>query len=361
MKKLLYIFGITVLLLSCNSENIYQVAGRLSNLENTTLYIVYGSSDGNSIDTVLCNEQGDFSITRQKDDSIREITVYYNNRTQWFLIYPEAGKPVQVKGDAGYPLLLQIKGGRTNNKISEFKKKVSPLLKELTDISLNAENKYPQSSDNIRHIANINSELRIKIEEYVNKNPNEEASAVLISEYFSDPDEIYQAEEFLNLLTPKLNDYYIVKNLKSQISKAKLTMVGAKAPAFKVTDIYGRTYTDYSFSNKDYILAFTALWCDMCNAEIIKLSEIATKYPRDTLDILLISLDDDFNEIRNRISKDSIKWNLVTDSAGQSIKLFESYNIHALPNNILIDRNGIIKLKTANGMELQQAVDEIFK
>ena len=360
MKTLFYILSISLLLLSCNNDNIYQIEGRLSNLDNTTLYVVFESSDGNSVDTVLCDEQGNFSIARQKDDIIQEITVYYNNRKQWFMIYPEAGKAVQVKGDANYPLLLQIKGGRTNNKISEFKKKASPLLKELTDISLNADGRYPPNSDNIRQAANTIHELRIGVKDFINKNPKEEASAILINEYFSNPDEIIQAEEFLNLLTPELNDYFIVKNLRTQISKAKLTMIGAKAPGFNVTNIYGQTFTADSFSNKNYIISFTALWCELCNTEINKLNEIATKYPKDTLEILLISLDDDFNEIRNRISKDSIKWNLVTDSAGQSIKLFEAYNINALPKNILVDKNGIIKLKTANGIELKQTVDEII-
>ena len=361
MNKLIYIFSVIILLISCNGNNIYLIEGRLSNLENSTLYIVYESSEGNMIDSVSCNEQGHFTISHELYDNLQVITIYYNNRKQWFSVYPEAGKPVQIKGDALYPLMLQIKGGNTNNKLSELKKKVSPLLKELSDLSNNSNKASISNLENSQQLVNINHELRRIVQDFIIKNPKEKASAILISEYFSDPDDLFQTEELLNMLIPELNDYYIVRNLRAQIAKAKTTIVGAKVPEFKVTNIYGQTFTPDSFINKHYILAFTALWCDMCQTEVMMLDNIAIKYSKDSLDILLISLDDEFDEVRNVISKDSIKWNLITDSAGQAIKLFETFNVNSLPKCFLLDKDGKIMLTTTNGAELQQIVDEAMK
>ena len=334
----------------------YQIEGRLSNLSNTPLYIVFETSEGNMIDTVLCNEKGQFSIFREQHDNLQAVTIYYDNREKWFDIYPEPGKPVQVKGDAQYPGLLQIKGGRTNNKLSDFKKKAAPLLKELENISDINPVSSPQS-------ANIILELRRIAQGFISANPKEEASAILIYKYFADSDEIeQQTEELLNLLSPELNDYYIVKHLRTQISKAKATMEGAKAPDFNVTNIYGHTFTPDSFANKYYILAFTALWCEMCQTEVMMLDNIASKYPKDSLGIMLVSLDDSFNkETRENIHNDTIEWNLVIDSAGQAINLFETYNVSSLPKSFLMDKDGKIILRTTNGIELQQTVDEIFK
>ena len=42
--------------------------------------------------------------------------------------------------------------------------------------------------------------------------------------------------------------------------------------------------------------------------------------------MLLISLDDDPQEVRKLLAKDSINWNLVTDSAGQATMLVDLYN-----------------------------------
>ena len=47
--------------------------------------------------------------------------------------------------------------------------------------------------------------------------------------------------------------------------------------------------------------------------------------------MLLISLDDNQGEVRKVLAKDSIDWNLVTDSAGQAAMLVDLYNVSALP------------------------------
>jgi peroxiredoxin len=330
-------------------------------LDDAVLYVVFESSESNTIDTVLCNGRGQFSISHEQDDNLQVVTFYYNDRKQWFSVYPEAGKPVQIKGDANYPLLLQIKGGRANNKLSEFKKKAAIPLKERTDISNSREENPLENGEGASQLANANRKIRRIAQDFITKNSKEEASAILISEHFIDSENMEQTEELLRLLSPELDEFYIVGNLKSEIEKAKTTIVGAKAPDFRVTNIYGQTLTADSFLNKYYILAFTALWCDMCQTEIMMLDDIAAKYSKDSLDILLISLDDEIDEVRDMVRQDTIRWNLVTDSAGQAINLFEKYNVNSLPKCFLMDKDGIIKLRTTNGEELKQIVDEIMQ
>lgn len=361
MKRLIYYILSIFLFFACDNRNRYQMDGKLSNLDNPTLYIVYESSEGNAIDTVSCDEEGKFFIVHEKDDEYQAITIYFDGRRQWFTMYPEAGKPMQIRGDAHYPQLIQIKGGRINNKLSEFKKKATPLYKKWTDVSNQVKESITTTGEDAIQMANAGHELRRAVQDFIAANPKEEASAILISEYFADPEEMEQTEDALNLLSPELDDFYIVKNLKAQVEKAKTTMEGAAAPDFKVTNIYGQTFTPDSFNNKYYILAFTALWCDMCQTEAMMLDDLVNKYPKDSLDILLVSLDDEFDEVRDMISQDTISWNLVTDSAGQAIQLFETYNVNSLPKCFLMDKDGKIKLKTTNGEELKQVVDEIMK
>ena len=78
------------------------------------------------------------------------------------------------------------------------------------------------------------------------------------------------------------------------------------------------------------------------------------------MDILLICLDDEPDELRKWMLQDSIQWNLVADSAGQSIQMFENYNVNALPKCFLMDTEKIIMLNTMNGEELKQTVDEVM-
>jgi peroxiredoxin len=312
------------------------------------------------VDTLTCDEKGHFIVTHEQDDNLQTVTFYYNDREQWFTVYPDAGKTIQVKGDAKYPALIEIKGGRINNKLSEFKKKAETTLKAQADISGNKDGSSSSSSESAVQLANVNLELKRIMQDFISGNPKEEASAVLIDVCFTRPDEMGQTEDLLDLLSPELDDYYIVKNLRAQIAKAKNSMAGAKAPDFNVTNIYGQMVTPDSFLNKYYILAFTALWCDMCQTDVMMLDEISVKYPKDSLEILLISLDDEMDEVRDMLRRDTIRWNLVTDSAGQAINLFEKYNVSSLPKCFLMDKDGIIKLRTTNGLELKHTIDEIM-
>ena len=74
-------------------------------------------------------------------------------------------------------------------------------------------------------------------------------------------------------------------------TRAKRTALGAEAPGFNVKNIYGTPVSLDSFPKKYLLLAFTAPWCDMCQTEDLYLDEVAMKYPKEKVDMLLVSLD----------------------------------------------------------------------
>ena len=93
----------------------------------------------------------------------------------------------------------------------------------------------------------------------------------------------------------------------------------------------------------------------------LALDKVIRKYPKDKLGILLVTLDTNSDELRSQLVKDSIAWNIVTDSAGQAIRLIDLYNVSVLPRCFLIDENHKIILKTENDLELEQALENIFE
>ena len=190
---------------------------------------------------------------------------------------------------------------------------------------------------------------------------SEEADVVLIQHYFNHPDDTRQMDELLAVLNPKLNDFYLVRKLQEYSTRAKRTALGAEAPGFNVKNIYGTPVSLDSFPKKYLLLAFTAPWCDMCQTEDLYLDKVAMKYPKDQLDILLVSLDDNPDNVRDVLKKDSIAWNLVTDSAGQAAMLIDLYNVSVLPRCFLIDEDHKILMKTENGIEIKQTLENLFE
>ena len=329
IKKLALIIGFIICLSSCGKDYVYRIEGELSNLEDQTVYAVFEKDNYKVVDTVACTKPGQFQID-QHEAGFHCVTIFFADKEHWVTAYLEPGETVKITGDANSPLLLQVKGGRTNDKLTAFKKKIAPLLTELTNLSnsLNSKdlNDTIEETDIAARLANVNMQL------------SEEA-----------------------ILNPRLKDFYLVKELEQYSARAKRTALGAEAPDFSVRNIYGNTVSLDSFPQKYLLLTFTAPWCDMCQTEDLYLDKVAMKYPKDQLDILLVSLDDNPDNVRDVLKKDSIAWNLVTDSAGQAAMLIDLYNVSVLPRCFLIDEDHKILMKTENGIEIKQTLENLFE
>lgn len=367
INRFVLFLGIIVSLSSCGGGAAYRIEGKLANLEDQTVYAVFENEDTKVVDTVMCGKPGQFDI-QLKEGDFKEVTLFLENKTCWLTLFLEKGEKVSITGDANYPTLLQVKGGRINNQLTAMKKEIAPLLKEQFDLirQLNKENKEEQTNtieetDVTSRLMNVNHLLSEHASTAIKEHPDEEASVVLIQKYFANPDDTRRMDELLAVLSPKLNDFYMVKRLKEYSARAKRTALGAEAPDFNVKNIYGNTVGLDSFPNRYLLLAFTAPWCEMCQTTDLFLDEVVTKYPKEKLDVLLISLDENPGEVRKLLAKDSISWNLVTDSAGQAATLIDLYNISALPRCFLIDSDGKIILKTDNGIEIKQTLENLIE
>jgi peroxiredoxin len=362
LKKITFLWFIICLFFSCNEESIYRIKVNLSNLQAQNVYAVFESADLRTIDTLIYNGKGAFNITKEKDD-YRTLTLYYENFTHWITVYLEQPQRIVVTGDALFPQIVQVKGGRINELLSGFRKEAATLLREYAMLSNNGDTTYQKQngSINIARLANISNELRLQAEAFIIENPDEEASAILIRDYFIDPDKTNQIDMLLEVLDPKLDDFYIVQDLKAYTGKAKRTIVGAQAPAFNVKNIYGKSFRADSLYNRYFVLAFTYLWNDMCHTNDLHLDEIITSFPKDSLNVMIVSLDENPQELRDLIRKDPIRWNIVTDSAGQAIELLDLYNVSLLPRCFFFFIEGTIILKTDNGVELKKAIGSLLK
>ena len=64
--------------------------------------------------------------------------------------------------------------------------------------------------------------------------------------------------------------------------------------------------------------------------------------------------------MRESVAKDSIPWNVVTDSEGQAMLLIDLYNVSVLPRCFLIDEEKRIIMKTDNEVEIRQTLERLI-
>ena len=361
LKKITFLYFIFYLFFSCNEEHIYRIKVDLSNLQAQEVYAVFESADFKTVDTILYRGKGSFAINKTQDD-LRTLTLYYDNFTRWITVYLERPQRIVVSGNALFPQTVQVKGGKINELLTEFRKETATLLREYTLLSDNSDTMLEKQNgaNRMGQLANINNELRLQAEIFIKKNLDEEASAVLIRDFFVDPDNPDQIDNLLKMLNPKLDDFYVVQDLKAYTEKARQTIVGAKAPDFNVRNIYGNMFSRDSFPNRYFLLAFTSMWNDECHTKDLQLDEIISSFSQNCLSVMLVSLDDNPQELRDLLRIESVQWNIVADSAGQAIELLDLYNVNVLPRCFLMDKDGRIILKTENGVELSKVLEGLM-
>ena len=104
--RLLLLLGLLPLLTACGGDVAYRIEGKLTNLQDSVLYVVFEGNHAKVVDTALIAKNGEFEV-EQKTGDFNEATVYYNNRTKWITVFPEKDQTVKITGDATYPSMLQ--------------------------------------------------------------------------------------------------------------------------------------------------------------------------------------------------------------------------------------------------------------
>ena len=94
IKRLLLILGVALFLSSCGKDVSYRIEGKLSNLEDETLYAVFENDNYKVVDTITCEKPGQFSLKRNEGD-FNTVTIFFDNKKCWTTAYLMKGEKVR--------------------------------------------------------------------------------------------------------------------------------------------------------------------------------------------------------------------------------------------------------------------------
>lgn len=363
-KYLLFIWTTLLGLVACSKDQSYQIEGKLTQLQDPTLYVVFENENKKAIDTVTCETDGTFKV-QQKTGDFNTATLFFENRTCAVNVFLEKGKKIKISGDITYPKLLEIEGGSSINKqLTDLRKASENLWKEQAKLLIQIEQKSKnpiEEADLIAKLTNINHQLEEEAVAYIKKHADKAVSLALIQYFFTNPDDTREADELLALITPELRDHFLYRELVEYSARTKRTNIGEEAPDFKVKNVYGQEFKLDTVKNKYTLLAFVPSWEGKTKLTDPYMVQIAKKHPEKELNMLVITMDNNCNQIRNFLKTDSITWNLVADSAGQVTALMDLYNVNELPLCYLIDKDKKILLKSENNLEVKDVLDELLE
>lgn len=144
----------------------------------------------------------------------------------------------------------------------------------------------------------------------------------------------------------------------------KLTSVGMPYIDFMQKDVNGEDFKLSSVIGKSkiIILDFWASWCPDCRKENPGLVAVYNKFKNKGLDIVSVSLDTDAEAWKNAIEKDNLSWkNHVSDLKGWANAVAEMYTIAYIPQNLILNENGVILEKNLPTEKMEDFFGSILK
>ncbi|WP_071792529.1 TlpA family protein disulfide reductase [Saccharicrinis aurantiacus] len=139
--------------------------------------------------------------------------------------------------------------------------------------------------------------------------------------------------------------------------------VGNKAPELKFLSPDGDVIALSDLKGQMVLIDFWASWCGPCRAENPNVVKAYKKFKDEEFKtgngftIYGVSLDKDKDRWKKAIKDDNLIWeNHVSDLMGWKSRAAEIYAIRGIPDNFLINGEGIIVAKRLRGDRLEDAL-----
>ena len=164
-----------------------------------------------------------------------------------------------------------------------------------------------------------------------------------------------------SLMNKKLQSTKEGKAITKFIEVNKNPKVGEKFVDFEMADTKGKPIRLSEMLGKYTLLEFWSSSCGPCRQFNPELVQEYKLYKDKGFVILNVSLDTNKEKWLSAIEKDSLIWQNVSDLNGLQNLAALIYGVDAIPENFLIDENGIIIARYLRGDNLKEKLKELFE
>lgn len=207
---------------------------------------------------------------------------------------------------------------------------------------------------------------------YITNNPKDQLSYYfLYSMIYGNELTSNKVDSISSFLPKNFKDSYVGNMIDTLYSARKkylidkdsleaMTRIGTSAIDFVEPDVDGNMISISSFKGKYLLIDFWASWCGPCRAENPNLLAAYDEYKDKNFTILGVSLDKVRDNWLKAVEEDKLPWTQTSALEGFQTASALSYGVNAIPQNYLIDPNGIIIAKNLRGKQLEDKLKEIF-
>lgn len=339
-----------------HSSNSFKIIGNVENIPDSAIVIIQANNI-NLDSAVVLSEK--FELTGKIDEPANAFLFIPSTNDYKFLWIENA--EIRFNAEAGKFFDAQIIGSQMQNESDSLLANIN-LLRTAQDNLLNMLTANP-ADVNKDSILNEVDDLRKKElrEEYlvVKNNPASLVSAFILNVYKTTWGK-EKAEPLYDAFNDKIKNSGYGKSIKSYLELNVNPKVGDKFVDIESTDTDGKIVKLSDIKAKAVLLDFWASWCFSCLEENKNLVKVYADYKKYGFEIFGVSGDTEKESWLETIKQDKLIWTNVFDGKGMDSKPFLIYGINGIPDNFLINSEGIIVARNLRGDDLRKKLDELL-
>jgi peroxiredoxin len=211
-----------------------------------------------------------------------------------------------------------------------------------------------------KQVDTLHGSERQKLElEFVKINPSSIVSAYILSVYTTTWGKRKSEELFDKFSAENKNSEY-GKKVANFIRLNKEPQIGEQYVDFEMADPNGKSKKLSDYKGKTILLEFWASTCGPCRQENPNLVKTYKKFNQKGFEIFAVSQDGEKDRWLMAIKNDSLPWENVSDLKGDDNEASLIYGVNGIPDNFLIDKNGVIIGRNLRGNKLNEKLAEIL-
>ncbi len=196
---------------------------------------------------------------------------------------------------------------------------------------------------------------------FLEKNPRSSISMYVLEFYSDDTIDVEKLKPLYDMLPKNIQQSPSGIRFIEKINNIAKLAVMQPAIDFNLKDTMGKVFELKSFRGKYILLDFWASWCIPCRQQNPGLGQIFSKFRDKGFSIVSVSLDLNKSNWVNAINKDQMKWINLSDLKEWANSAAIKYNIESIPQNFLINPEGLIIGKNIWGDKLEEKLSEIYR